>query len=157
MSVTFSWKSLNGSSDIMYGAKIEMSVNIKIKDQNIWEEGFDVKPLESNELKFTKVSKPLEIRDFQSPLDWVQMPWERDSSWLSWAVALFGNLSMFLLHHIFKLYFLFFLQFVLNCRKIVVLPYLKEGAFISAPAATCNCLNIPHICHFFYTSKNFGE
>ena len=64
MSVTFSWKSFHGSSGIMYGAKIEMSVNIKIKDQNIWEEGFDVKPLESNELKFTKVSKPLEIRDF---------------------------------------------------------------------------------------------
>ena len=49
---------------------------------------------------------------------------------------------MFLLNYFFKLYFLFFLQFVLNCRKIVVLPYLKEGAFISAPAATCNCLKM---------------
>ena len=88
-----------------------------------------------------KASKPFGIRDFQSPLDWVQMPWERDSSRLSWAVAQFGNHSMvFFLHYFFKLYFSFFLHFLSYCRKLVVLPYLKEGAFINAPAGTYNCL-----------------
>ena len=70
------------------------------------------------------------------------MPWERDSSCLSWAVAQFGNLSMVFLHYFLKAYFLFFLQFVSYCRKIVVLSYLKEGAFISAPAGICNCLKM---------------
>ena len=38
--------------------------------------------------------------------------------------------------------FSFFLHFLSYCRKLVVLPYLKEGAFISAPAGTCNCLKM---------------
>ena len=41
----------------MVQSRNDSSINIKIKDQNICEEGFDVKPVESNELKFTKSLK----------------------------------------------------------------------------------------------------
>ena len=126
----------------MVQSRNESSINIKIKDQNICEEGFDVKPVESNELKFTKSLKTF------------------GNSWLSKSFGLSANAmgtrqqlpelsssliwksSDVFLHYFFKAYFLFFLHFLSYCRQIVVLPYLKEGAFISAPAGTCNCLKM---------------
>ena len=89
----------------------DSSINIKIKNQNIWEEGFDVKPVESNELKFTKSLKTF------------------GNSWLSKSFGLSANAmgtrqqlpelsssliwksSDVFLHYFFKAYFLFFLQF----------------------------------------------